>query len=73
MVATSDGFIRSKIFIKRANGFCQSLTQRWRTHNFANMAFDRDQIKKKAAALAAKGVFVGTSSWKYEGWFDKLY
>jgi hypothetical protein len=30
------------------------------------MAFDREQIKEKAAALAAKGVFIGTSSWKYE-------
>lgn len=23
--------------------------------------------------LAAKGVFIGTSSWKYEGWFSQLY
>ena len=38
-----------------------------------NMAFDRDQMKKKAAALAAKGVYIGTSSWKYEGWFGQLY
>jgi uncharacterized protein YecE (DUF72 family) len=37
------------------------------------MAFDREQMKKKAAALAAKGVFIGTSSWKYEGWFGQLY
>ncbi|MSU58942.1 MAG: DUF72 domain-containing protein [Pedosphaera sp.] len=37
------------------------------------MAFEREQIKKKAAALAAKGVFIGTSSWKYEGWLDQLY
>ncbi|MGA3265878.1 MAG: DUF72 domain-containing protein [Verrucomicrobiota bacterium] len=37
------------------------------------MAFDRDRMKEKAAALAAKGVFVGTSSWKYEGWFGQLY
>jgi uncharacterized protein YecE (DUF72 family) len=37
------------------------------------MAFDREQMKKKAAALAAKGVYVGTSSWKYEGWFGQLY
>jgi hypothetical protein len=29
--------------------------------------------RKKAAALAAKGVYVGTSSWKYEGWFGHLY
>jgi len=25
------------------------------------------------AELAAKGVFVGTSSWKYDGWFGQLY
>ena len=37
------------------------------------MPFDREQIQKKAAALAAKGVYVGTSSWKYEGWLDQLY
>jgi uncharacterized protein YecE (DUF72 family) len=37
------------------------------------MAFDRERIKKKAAQLAAGGVYVGTSSWKYEGWFDQLY
>src|ERR1039458_6222541 len=37
------------------------------------MAFDREQMKRKAAALAAKGVFVGTSSWKYEGWLGQLY
>src|SRR5258707_6154293 len=37
------------------------------------MAFDREQMKVKAAELAAKGVFIGTSSWKYEGWFGQLY
>src|ERR1700675_4100687 len=37
------------------------------------MAFDREQMKKNAAALAAKGVFIGTSSWKYEGWLGQLY
>jgi uncharacterized protein YecE (DUF72 family) len=37
------------------------------------MPFDRERIKKKAAALAAQGVYIGTSSWKYEGWFDQLY
>ena len=37
------------------------------------MAFDRDQMKKKATALAAQGVFIGTSSWKYEGWLNQLY
>ena len=37
------------------------------------MAFDREVIKQRAAELAAKGVFIGTSSWKYEGWFGQLY
>src|SRR2546428_105099 len=37
------------------------------------MPFDREQMKVKAADLAAKGVFIGTSSWKYEGWFGQLY
>jgi uncharacterized protein YecE (DUF72 family) len=37
------------------------------------MPFDREQMKAKAAALAAKGVFIGTSSWKYDGWFGQLY
>jgi len=37
------------------------------------MAFDREHMKTRAAALAAKGVFIGTSSWKYEGWLVQLY
>jgi len=37
------------------------------------MNFDRNKMKSAAAALAAKGVFIGTSSWKYPGWFDQLY
>jgi len=37
------------------------------------MAIDREQMKTRAAALAAKGVFIGTSSWKYQGWFGQLY
>jgi len=37
------------------------------------MVFDREQMKGKAAELAAKGVFIGTSSWKYDGWFGQLY
>jgi len=37
------------------------------------MAFNCVQIKKKTADLAAKGIYVGTSSWKYEGWFGQLY
>jgi uncharacterized protein YecE (DUF72 family) len=37
------------------------------------MPFDRERMKEKAASLAAKGVYIGTSSWKYEGWFGQLY
>jgi uncharacterized protein YecE (DUF72 family) len=37
------------------------------------MTFDRQWMKAKAAELAAGGVFVGTSSWKYMGWLGQLY
>ncbi len=37
------------------------------------MAFDREIVKAMAAELAARGVYVGTSSWKYEGWLNQLY
>src|ERR1039457_3670969 len=37
------------------------------------MPFERERMKLKAAELAAKVVFIGTSSWKYEGWFGQLY
>jgi hypothetical protein len=37
------------------------------------MAFKRENIKNRVEALAAQGVYVGTLSWKYEGWMDQLY
>src|SRR5665213_1307148 len=37
------------------------------------MAFDRDRVAEKMAKLAADGVFIGTSSWKYPGWRGMLY
>jgi uncharacterized protein YecE (DUF72 family) len=37
------------------------------------MAFDREQMKAAAAALAARGIYVGGSSWKYAGWRGQLY
>jgi len=37
------------------------------------MPFDRATIQSAAARLANQGVYIGTSSWKYEGWFDQLY
>src|ERR1051326_6130001 len=37
------------------------------------MPFDRAQLATKLSELASKGVFIGTSSWKYEGWLGQLY
>src|SRR5271154_6417808 len=37
------------------------------------MAFDREKIKQQTDKLAADGIFIGTSSWKYEGWLDQIY
>ncbi|MFN7925321.1 MAG: DUF72 domain-containing protein [Bryobacteraceae bacterium] len=33
----------------------------------------RVDLAAKVAKLAARGVFFGTSSWKYEGWLDQIY
>ena len=35
--------------------------------------FDREQLQEQLAGLANKGVFVGTSSWKYPGWVGTVY
>lgn len=37
------------------------------------MAFLREATGARLAELAAQGVFVGTSSWKYAGWRGRLY
>jgi uncharacterized protein YecE (DUF72 family) len=37
------------------------------------MPFDSEHVKTKVTELAASGVFVGTSSWKYSGWRGMLY
>ena len=37
------------------------------------MTFQRDTTVIALAKLAAEGVFIGTSSWKYSGWFGQLY
>lgn len=36
-------------------------------------SFDRDRLKESAAALAAEGIYLGASSWKYPGWRGQLY
>ena len=37
------------------------------------MDFDRNGLRGEVASLAANGVLVGTSSWKYSGWRGQLY
>src|SRR5258708_1929246 len=37
------------------------------------MTFVRQELAEQAASLATQGVYVGTSSWKYPGWFGMLY
>lgn len=34
---------------------------------------DRDRLRDAVQVLAARGVFLGTSSWKYPGWIGQLY
>jgi uncharacterized protein YecE (DUF72 family) len=36
-------------------------------------AFDRDGLAARLRALAGEGVYIGGSSWKYEGWLGQVY
>jgi uncharacterized protein YecE (DUF72 family) len=35
--------------------------------------FPIEPFRQRIAALAAEGIYVGTSSWKYEGWLGLIY
>ena len=35
--------------------------------------FDRERLHRSLAEAAHAGVFIGTSSWKYEGWCGQIY
>ena len=35
--------------------------------------FDRGSLAARLRALAADNIWIGTSSWKYEGWLDQIY
>src|SRR5438874_10232572 len=37
------------------------------------MSFDRTGLAEALRELAHKGIYVGTSSWKYPGWCGMLY
>ena len=39
----------------------------------AKPAFDRDQLRERLNKLAAGGILIGGSSWKYEGWLGQIY
>lgn len=49
------------------------MTVRVARDNTKDIEFDRLKLTESLAALATNGVFVGTSSWKYQGWLDQLY
>jgi uncharacterized protein YecE (DUF72 family) len=36
-------------------------------------AFDRDGLAAKLRALARQNIYIGGSSWKYEGWLGQIY
>lgn len=36
-------------------------------------SFDRGALAARLRALAAENIYIGTSSWKYEGWIDQIY
>ena len=35
--------------------------------------FDRDRLHDRLHALAVRNIFIGGSSWKYEGWLGQIY
>lgn len=36
-------------------------------------SFDREELGRRLRALADRHIFIGTSSWKYDGWIDQIY
>jgi uncharacterized protein YecE (DUF72 family) len=37
------------------------------------LEFDRDALRDRLNALAARQIYIGGSSWKYEGWLGQIY
>jgi len=35
--------------------------------------FDKEALASRLLTLAQEGIWIGTSSWKYEGWLDQIY
>jgi uncharacterized protein YecE (DUF72 family) len=36
-------------------------------------SFDKEELGKRLRALADQRIFIGTSSWKYDGWLGQIY
>jgi uncharacterized protein YecE (DUF72 family) len=36
-------------------------------------SFDKKDLGRRLRALADRHIFIGTSSWKYDGWIDQIY
>jgi uncharacterized protein YecE (DUF72 family) len=36
-------------------------------------SFDKEALARRLRALAERGIFIGTSSWKYDGWIGQIY
>ncbi|MDQ2899512.1 MAG: DUF72 domain-containing protein, partial [Acidobacteriota bacterium] len=36
-------------------------------------SFERRELTRRLADLTARNIFIGGSSWKYEGWIDRIY
>lgn len=52
-----------------ALAYCSAIEPNQQT----SVLFDRAGVRNKLASLAERGVFIGTSSWKYPGWRGMLY
>lgn len=35
--------------------------------------FNRERLRNRLSGLASQNIFIGTSSWKYEGWLGQIY
>jgi uncharacterized protein YecE (DUF72 family) len=36
-------------------------------------SFDKERLARRLRELAERQIFIGTSSWKYDGWLDQIY
>lgn len=47
---------------------CMDFTEEFDFTRAQAMKFPLRELRERVSALAKEGVYVGTSSWKYEGW-----